>query len=93
MKELIETSKNSSWKGYTLEELYLRRAEIYARKEIEKYRLTLATEGMRRSTPLLGGGGSGLMSKASGWMSYLEYGLVAYRVVRRVLPFFRRRKK
>ncbi len=93
MKQIVKTGNEAdSWKGYTLEELYMRRATIYARREIEKYRLTLATDNMRKSTPVLDGG-TALMSKAGGWMSYIEYGLVAYRIVRKLMPFFRGRKK
>ena len=93
MEQIVKTGNESdSWKGYTLEELYMRRATIYARREIEKYRLSLATENMRKSTPALGGA-SGLMSKAGGWISYLEYGFVAYKMMRRLMPFFRGKKK
>lgn len=89
MKQLNDAA---GWKGYTLEELYMRRAEIFARKEIEKYRLSLSLDNMRRTTPLLGGRSGESGGKTSNWFSYLEYALVAYRVVRRVMPFFRRKK-
>lgn len=88
MKQLNELPQ---WKGYSMEELNIRRAEILARKEIEKYRLSASLDGLRKSSPLLGGA-PGFMGKASGWFSYIEYGLIAYRVARRFLPFLRRRK-
>lgn len=93
MKMLNKTTdgRTPHWRGYTMEELYIRRAEIYARKEIEKYRLSLSSENMRRSTPFLGGS-SGLMGKASNLFSYLEYGLIAYRVAKRFLPFMKKKK-
>ena len=88
MKQINEPEQ---WKGYSFEELYVRRAEIFARKEIEKYRLGLCLDNMKQSTPLLGiASNSG---RRSSWFTYLEYALVAFRVARRVMPLFRKKKQ
>lgn len=95
MKPLIK-STDTSWRGYTLEELRYKRAETMARTEIEKYRLSLATERVKESTPLLGGSGGGgmlgLLSRSGSWISYLEYGLMAYRLFKRITPLFRKKR-
>lgn len=91
MKHLSEVSHpDRQWKGYTMEDLMLRRAEIYARREIEKYRLQIATSALRENTPMLNGA-HGFMSKASSWFTYLEYALVAFRMAKRITPLFRRK--
>ena len=82
---------DTRWEGYTLEELYIRRAEIYARKEIEKYRLSIVTDRLKGSTPLLGGVSS-FFGGGNKWIKLLEYGLIAYKLTRKFLPMFKRKK-
>lgn len=88
MKNVHEPGR---WEGYTLEELYIRRAEIYARKEIEKYRLNLALNHIKDSTPMIGGVSS-FFGKSGSWLKYLEYGLIAYKLARRFIPFFKHKR-
>lgn len=82
---------NGSWKGMTLRELQMRRIVVQTRMEIEKYRLGAALDGMKRRTPLLGS--HGLMGRVAGAFSVAEYAFMAFKVVRWVIPLFRRRRR
>lgn len=101
MKPLINSTE-TDWGGYSIEELRFRRAENLARKEIEKYRLSIALDHLRRTAPFLGGGDAddrdsdqpvGLIGRVSTFVSYAEYAFLAIRMFRRVSSIFKRNKR
>ncbi len=86
MKQIIEEPK---WKGYTFEQMRMRHVVIKAQAEIEKYRLQNAADTLRQSSPLLNGS---FLDRAAAAASYMEYGITAFRIVRRFIALFRSAK-
>ena len=76
-----------AWKGYDMDELRYRRAFVIARMEIEKERMSVAARnlygGTMRQTQ------TGIMSKVLGSLNYIDYGVLAYRLGKRVFSLFR----
>lgn len=80
------------WGGMTLDEIRMRRTLVQARMEIQKFKMTAQMESMKASAPLFGGSNS-IFSRVSGVFSVAEYGLFAFKIIRMILPFLRRKKK
>lgn len=83
-------SDPNAWKGYTLDELRYRRALVEARTEIEKYRLSAMAGQLKERSGFFGS--NSLFSRVAGAISYAEYAILAYRMARKVIPLFRRKK-
>lgn len=79
------------WKGMTLEEMQMRRALVQARMEIQKFKLTAQLDACKQKTPLFGGNSS-LFSRLASAVSFAEYGFLALKLFRTVLPWMRRKK-
>ncbi|MDE6464632.1 MAG: hypothetical protein K2L16_08400 [Muribaculaceae bacterium] len=78
----------SDWRGLTLREIQMRRVVVQTRMEIEKYRMGAGVENLKRRTPLLGS--SGMVSRVAGVFSFAEYAFMAFKVIRWVMPLFRK---
>lgn len=87
----MDTSVTNDWKGYTLDEIRVKRIMCLTRIELEKSKLLSATQnytniGNRTSTvPLIG--------KIYNALDYLDYASLAFSLVRKVMRIFRHRKK
>lgn len=74
------------WKGYDIEELRYRRAYIAARADIEKERIAASMrQNFSSSSPMA----SGLLGKLLGSLTYFDYGVIAFRLGKRVLSLVR----
>lgn len=103
MKPLINTTEGNDWGGYSIEELRYRRAENLARKELEKYRLGISVDHLRRTVPFLGGGrrddgddaeqSPDLVGRVSAFVTYAEYAFLAIKMFRRVSSIFKSNKR
>lgn len=80
------------WGGMTLDEMRMRRTLVQARMEIQKFKMSAQIEAMKTSAPIFGGSNS-IFSRVSSVFSVAEYGLFAFKIIRLVLPFLRRKKK
>ncbi len=72
---------DKEWRGYSLDEIRYRRLFNVARCEIVKRRMladvqTVASEGVGFSK-------MGMMRKMLGALSYMDYGIIAYRLSRK----------
>lgn len=79
------------FKGYDIEQLRYRRAYLLARCEIEKMRLTARSESMRSGVTKFSG--SGLMSRLLHGLNYMDYAFLAYKIARKAIKVFGRRKR
>ncbi len=75
------------WKGYTLREIQMRRTLVQARIEIQKYKLSMATQGVRDK---FSGNGSGVMGRIMSAFTYAEYAVMAFKVIRKAVGVFKR---
>lgn len=82
--------EHADWKGYTLEELRFQRAVNSARLEIQKERIATQFNELQTSTGI---GGSGWIGRIFSSFSYLEYGVLAFRLVSRAISTFKKFKK
>lgn len=80
----------AQWRGLTLREMQMQRTLVQARIEIQKYKMSAYADGMRQRVDALGG--TGIMSRILGAFSYAEYAMFAFRLVRKAIPLFRRKK-
>lgn len=88
MKSSVTVSHSDpDWKGYDIEELRYRRAFVMARMEIEKERMTASARSLYGNTA--GQSSSGIMGKLLGSLSYIDYGVLAFRLGKRVFSLFR----
>ncbi len=88
MKSSVAVSHSDpEWKGYDMEELRYRRAYVMARMEIEKERMSSSARSLYSSTA--GQASSGIMGKLLGSLSYIDYGVLAFRLGKRVFSLFR----
>lgn len=76
-----------NWQGYTLDELRYQRALVSARVEIQKERLLNQTNALRGTFGQLKP--SGIWGKLFSSLSVIDYGILAFRTVRRVSSMVR----
>lgn len=91
------SSRLPEWRGYTLDEIRYRRVLVGARMEIEKYKLSTYYRDFKERNPFFGGSGEsgrsrGIFSRIMGAFTYTEYAIMAFKLFRRVIPLFRRKK-
>lgn len=79
------------FKGYDIDQLRYRRAYLLARCEIEKMRLTARTDSMRSGVTKLSG--SGMVSRVLHGLNYMDYAFLAYKVVKKAVKLFGRRRR
>ncbi len=83
--------EHPEWGGYTLEELRFQRAVNTARLEIQKERLIAYFRGVQSSAGLANT--SGWFGRIFNSFSYFEYGIMAFRLVRRAFSTFKKFRK
>lgn len=81
-----------NWAGLTLHEIRLRRTLVQARMEIQKFKLGTQMERCRRGMPFGAQGRSSIFSRIASSLSVAEYAILAFKAVRLLRPFFRRKK-
>lgn len=80
--------ENNGWKGYTLDELRFQRMLALAKIEIEKDQLSHQMNSLSK----FGGFGGPIMSKLTSALSYVDYVVVAFRVIRTISKMVKRNK-
>lgn len=83
--------EHSDWRGYTLDELRFQRAVNLARLEIQKERLAAHIHGVQSSSGL--SGANGWLGRIFNSFSYFEYGILAFRLVKRAISTIRKIRK
>lgn len=87
----MDTSMQKEWKGYTLDEIRIRRIMCLTRIELERSKLMTATQsytnvGSRLSSvPIVG--------KLYSALDYIDYATLAFNIVKKAMKIFRHRKK
>lgn len=78
------------WKGYDIDELRYQLAYTRARIEIEKERM--AVTGRSIYAGGLNAKASGIVGKILGSLNYVDYAIIAFKLIRRVYTIFHRRR-
>lgn len=89
MKQLPHNDTTKPFKGYTLDELRYNRAYLLAVCEMQKMRLMQRVDAAKNTMP--GFTGSGIVGKIMGSLNYVDYALIAFRIISKVSRIFRRR--
>lgn len=82
---------DDNWKGYTLDQLRVKRLVTIAKIDMEKMRLEHLTEkytGNGEGEPQ-----PGIFNKLLGALDYVDYGMLAYKLGKTVFKLFRRKRK
>lgn len=87
----MEAPENSPWKGYSLEEIRMRRLIGLTHLELQK--ASLANVSKHYSNPNKSLLSSPILSKMAGALDYVDYAFLAYNIARKALKLFRRKKK
>lgn len=77
-------------KSYGIDELRYRRAYALARYEMAKMRMTETMVSVKNGFPSMGRGG--IIGKMLGSLNYIDYALLAYRIVAKFAKLRRRKK-
>ncbi len=77
-------------KGYGIDELRYRRAYALAKYEMAKMRMAETIESVKGGFSSTGRGG--ILSKILGSLNYVDYAILAYRIVSKFARLRRRRK-
>lgn len=77
-------SPTKKWRGYTLDELRYRRALTSVAIEIEKERLTRTVSGIVPNALKGRSPGRFMVSKLFGALSYMDYMVLGWRLLRRL---------
>lgn len=85
------TDQLPEFKGYDIDQLRYRRAYLLARCEIEKMRLSARADSMRDGVTKISG--SGMVSRLLTGLNYMDYAFLAYKVARKAIKLFGRRKR
>ena len=90
MKHSTPHRDDPAWRGYDLDEIRYQQAYTLARIEICRDRMAASARS------LYGGGAASsatsLMGKLLGSLNYVDYALLAFRLIRRAYGIFRRRR-
>lgn len=87
----MEAPEHSAWKGYSLEEIRMRRLIGLTHIELQKASLANATQHLTH--PQKGLISSPIISKIAGALDYVDYAILAYNIARKALKIFRRKKR
>ena len=82
-------TKQSTWSGYSLEELRYERVIALARIQIEKAKLIDMDQSTRESLPIVGNNTASSLFKS---ISRFEYLILAITLFRKIRPLFKRKK-
>lgn len=88
MKDKELPTKQSTWSGYTLEELRYEKVVALARIQIEKAKLIDVAESTRESLPIIGNSSASGIFKS---ISRFEYLILAIKLYRKIRPLFKRK--
>lgn len=86
-KLLGELNKGAEFKGYTVDELRFMRGCTMARIEMEKQKLNHVSKNFMETGSL--SGKSSWMGKVLGAFSYIDYALLAFKLIKGVRAFRR----
>ncbi|MCC8070706.1 MAG: hypothetical protein LIO90_02745 [Bacteroidales bacterium] len=90
-QKAVVAREDPKWRGYTLDELRYQQAYALARIEIEKDRLRSMTRSLTANYNRVSH--DTLLGRILNNFSYLDYGFLAFRLVRNVWRLFHRRRK
>ncbi len=79
---------NPEWNGYTLDELRYQKALSAARLELQKERMMAQVQKMRETVSLVPS--SGIIGRMFSSLNYVDYGLIAFRIIKRVTGLVRK---
>ncbi len=79
------------WKGYTLDEIRMRRIISSTRIELEKAKMAATTQQYTSKDNRLFA--SPIVNKLTNALDYLDYASLAYTIGKRVFKIFRKKKK
>lgn len=85
-----DKEKKGEWKGYTLSQLEYRRALTLARIEMQKEQFSRDYSRVRMGNFSMEPSG---FSRALGAMNYLDYAIMAFKVIKKIVPLFRRNRR
>lgn len=77
-------------KGYGIDELRYRRAYALAKYEMAKMRMAESVESVKAGIPSVGRGG--ILGKILASLNYVDYAIIAYRIVSKFAKLRRRKK-
>lgn len=83
-------NSTSPWKGYTLDEIRMRRIISATRIELEKAKMASATQRYTNKDKQFFS--SPIVSKLTSALDYLDYASLAYSIGKRVFKLFRKKK-
>lgn len=78
------------WKGYTLDEIRMRRIISSTRIELEKAKMAAATQQYTGKDKL--SFSSPILSKLTNALDYLDYATLAFTIGKKVFKLFRKKK-
>lgn len=82
--------KKGEWNGYTLSQLEYKRALTLARIEMQKEQFATDYSRVRMGNFSMEPSG---FTRALGVMNYLDYAIMAFKVIKKIVPLFRRNKR
>lgn len=77
--------------GYGIDELRYRRAYALAKYELAKMQMTQTVDTVRHG--IMPTTGRGIMGKILGSLNYLDYAVIAYRIISKLMKIRRRAKR
>lgn len=85
---------NTTWKGYSFDELRYQRALTLVKCEMEKEKLRGAVDAIKQGgIPLLGNGGRNpLLNKMLGALDFADYSYLAFKIGRKCYKLFSKRR-
>lgn len=83
------THKPSNWGGYTFDELAVERAVTLARIELEKERVLIQSDRLRKGNFALS---SGFFGRLMSMVNYADIFVIGVKLWRTISPIFRRRR-
>lgn len=85
MQKLQHNAGEPEFKGYGFDELRYRRAYTLAKYEIAKTQMNESIQSARTKVPFAGR--SGILARMLGSLNYLDYALMAFKVVNKIIKF------
>lgn len=81
--------KNTDWKGYSIDEIRLRRMVNLAKMEIDKHKIAQITSPLVNKTKATAN--SPIWHKLLGALDFVDYAVLAFSLGSKVFKLFRRR--
>lgn len=86
----MKKKQNTGWGGYTMDRLIYERAVTLAHIELEKERLAIDSERVRRGNILLS---RSTFSRVLGMLNYADYLVIAVKLWQKLSPVFHKKQK